>query len=87
MEDSVAGGIHDEVYDQVGSTFFIQVALDICQAHLPSAHGARPRASSCKGDCEKQVGTHPMGMARLDRAQSSLGYWNVSLPMVGGGTG
>jgi len=38
MEDSVAGGIHDEVYDQVGCTFFIQMTLNICHTLLTSAH-------------------------------------------------
>lgn len=55
MEDSVTGGIHDEIYDQVGCTFFIQMTLDICQTHLTSAHRTRSGASSCKGDNEKEA--------------------------------
>lgn len=55
MEDSVTGGIHDEIYDQVGCTFFIQMTLDICQTHLTSAHWTWSGASSYKGDHEEQV--------------------------------
>lgn len=55
MEDSVTGGIHDEIYNQVGRTFFIQMTLNICQTHLTSTHWTRSRASSYKGDHKKQA--------------------------------
>lgn len=45
LEDSVAGGIHDEVNDQIGRSFFIQVALHLCQAHLSSAQASHATES------------------------------------------
>lgn len=47
LEDSVAGGIHDEVDDQVRRPFFVQVALHLCQAHLPSAQASHT-TKSCR---------------------------------------
>lgn len=36
LEDSVAGGVHDEVDDQVGGSLFVQVTLHLRQAHFPT---------------------------------------------------
>ena len=35
LEDFVAGGVHDEVDDQVRGSLFVQVTLHFCQRHLP----------------------------------------------------
>jgi len=45
LEDAVAGGVHDEVDDQVGSPFFVQMALDRRQTQLPAT--ADPGADDC----------------------------------------
>lgn len=37
MENSIASGIHDEIYDQVRCPFLIEMTLDICQTHFTTA--------------------------------------------------
>lgn len=45
VEHAVTGSVHYEVDDQVGGPLLVEVALDVGQAHLSSAHGAGPGAS------------------------------------------
>lgn len=40
LEDSVAGGVHDEVDDQIRSSLFVQVTLYLGQAHLSSTQAS-----------------------------------------------
>lgn len=36
LEDAIASGVHDEVNDQIGGSFFVQVALNFSQTQIPS---------------------------------------------------
>lgn len=40
LEDSVTGSVHDEVNNQIRSSFFVQVTLHFCEAHFSSAQAA-----------------------------------------------
>lgn len=41
LEDPVTGRVHDEVDDEVGGSFFVEVALDLCQTQFPPTPDAR----------------------------------------------
>lgn len=41
LEDPVTGCIHDEVDDQIRGSFFVEVALDLCQTQFSSSPNAR----------------------------------------------
>lgn len=41
LEDPVTGCIHDEIDDQIRGSFFVEVALDLCQTQFSSSPNAR----------------------------------------------